>query len=264
MPELPDVAGFKQYLDATSLHQPIARTSVRAKDLLAGVSPRKLSAVMKGHALNATTRHGKFLFAKIDKNGWLVLHFGMTGELTYFEEPADEPQYAAVTWRFENGRHLSYISRRKLGRVGLTNDLDAFIAGESLGPDALSDEFDADRFVAALDGRTGLLKAALMNQSIMAGIGNVWADEILFQAGVHPEVSVNDLDKKELPDVYRVMRRVLRVGAEKGGTLEKLPRGYFLPHREGDGECPKCGGDIQTITVSGRTTHFCPKCQKKP
>jgi len=133
---------------------------------------------------------------------------------------------------------------------------------EKLGPDAMADEVDRERFIELLQGRRGAIKSTLMNQSILAGIGNVYSDEILFQAGIHPETPVDDLNAADLGRLYTTMRRVLRVTTEKQADIDRFPDGYLLPKRD-EGVCPKCRGDLQTLKVGGRTTVFCGRCQSR-
>jgi formamidopyrimidine-DNA glycosylase len=262
MPELPDVAGFKTYLDATALHQRIERTSIRDRRLTRGASPSAIARRLKGRALDETDRHGKFLFARTGDAGWLVLHFGMTGQLHYYHDDADEPDFARMVLDFANGRHLAYINQRRLGRIDFADDPDAFAEAEGLGPDALADDLDRAAFVERLAGRRGMIKPALMNQKVIAGIGNVYSDEILFQAGVHPETRVKELSERSLGDLFRVTRRVLRIASERLADVDRFPRGYLLPRR-GEGEpCPRCGHALEKVTVSGRTAIFCPHQQR--
>jgi len=264
MPELPDVARLKQYFDATSLHQRIRKSSVRDERIVEGVSRQRLYSRLKRAEFEQTTRHGKFLFAGLTGGEWLVLHFGMSGELHYFQEGNGLPEYTKVVFMFENGRSLAYVSRRMLGRVGLTDDLDAFLEAEDLGPDALAEDLTRERFRRALAGRRGALKPLLMSQSVVAGIGNIYADEILFQTRLRPEVRADRLSDEDVDRLYAAMRRVLRTAVRHGAEAPELPEGYLLPARDRDGPCPRCGGRLRTKTVSGRTAYYCPRCQKGP
>ena len=263
MPELPDVVGLKRYLDATSLHQEITRTRVHDDRLLEHTTKRQLAQQLAGAELEKSTRHGKYLFARISSGGWLLLHFGMTGDLKYYTKSDPAPEYAVVTLDFANGSHLAYINKRMIGKMGFVGDLEHYLAQQKLGPDALSEKLTAKKFVALLADRSGPIKARLMDQSLLAGIGNIYGDEILFQARLHPETDAAGLTEEEARRIYRTMRRVLRVAAGKGGDIDRLPRGYFLPHREKGLPCPRCQGEVAKITVGGRPTYYCPSCQKK-
>ncbi len=187
MPELPDVELFKRYLDRTSLRQTIQRVQVNDARILGDLPVERFAAALAGNRLEASRRHGKHLLVRLARSGWLTLHFGMTGGLSYFENLADDPPYDRIRLDFEGGRHLAYTNRRMLGRVGLADDADRFIEAEELGPDALDPAFDEAAFAAALAGRRRDVKSVLMDQALLAGIGNIYADEILFQARLHPK-----------------------------------------------------------------------------
>ncbi len=263
MPELPDVAGFKRYLDATSLHQTIRATKCLDDRFVKGVSRGALQRRLKGESLEGSCRRGKWLFVDLSRRGHLVLHFGMTGMLDY---AADDvlPGHTRLALFFDNGYRLAVISQRMIGRASYTDDPRAFAAEHELGPDALDDDLDAERFVEMMRGRRGSAKSALMNQSILAGIGNVYSDEILFQAGLHPNARLGNMDESDLRNLYKTMRRVLRVAAGKGGNGHKAPRGWLLGRRGPEAPCPRCGAEMDSATVNGRTAWFCPDCQSRP
>lgn len=263
MPELPDVAGFKTYLDSTALHQPIAKTTVQDERVLKGVSRQKLAARLKDNELKGTQRHGKFLFAEMADGGHLVFHFGMTGYLRYYHDGKATPDYARVILHFQNGRHLAYISKRMLGRVSLVEDLERFVKGQELGPDAMDDALDEEWFLEALQGRRGTVKSTLMDQSTIAGIGNVYADEILFQSGIHPATSVNELTEDEKRDLFRHVRDVMKRASGRPVQNKGFPDDFLLNQRREQNKCPRCGDQLSQVEVSGRSSYFCPNCQKK-
>jgi len=268
MPELPDVESYKRYLDATSLHLKIADVRISTAKVLRGVSGRKLKKALRGRCLDRTRRHGKHLFAELNDGNWLRLHFGMTGRLLYFKSLDDEPEHDRVRLDFENGYHLAFDDQRLFGQVGLIKDPDAFIATQGLGPDAMDPSLGQDAFLKLMNGRKGGIKSALIDQSLLAGIGNLYADEILFQAKLHPNASIEKLSPKTLRTLYTTMHRVLRVAIDRGAGSEELanqlPRGYLLRNREAGRPCPRCGGVIKTMKTAGRTTYYCPRCQRKP
>lgn len=263
MPELPDVQVFREYLDATSLHRGIEHVYVSADRVLSDVSASTLRRRMKGSRLASTRRHGKHLFTEIDSGGWLRLHFGMTGRLASYEdgEEASMPDHTRLRLDFEDGSHLAFVNRRRLGQIGFVSDPGAYVEDQGLGPDALSPEFDADALAAVLEGRRGALKATLMNQAYIAGIGNVYADEMLFQAGLHPESRAGALDRDRTEALHRAMRRVLEDAIE--ARVEDFPDHFLLPHRGPEGRCPKCGQTLERLDVSGRTTYLCPRDQSR-
>lgn len=260
MPELPDVEVFKRYLDATALHQEIAGVDVADAGILAGVSARSLAGRLSGRPLEKTRRHGKHLFARAGSAGWLRLHFGMSGFLRYYKRDEQRPDHVRVAITFTNGYRLAYDCRRRLGEVGWVSSPQAFVQATGLGPDALAD-LDARRFRELAAGRRGMIKGALMDQDFIAGIGNVVADEILFQARIHPRMPVADFSADDLNRLFRTMTGVLQAAIEAKADPQKMPEDYLTPRRGGKGTCPRCGAGLERIAVSGRRGYICPHCQ---
>jgi formamidopyrimidine-DNA glycosylase len=260
MPELPDVETYKRYLDATSLHKKIRRAEVTDSRILQGVSARRLAGELKGRRLGPSRRHGKYLFVRFAPSRWLVLHFGMTGDLSYYKEGRDAPEHARLVLAFSNGYRLAYISQRLLGKVALAGDPGEYIEGKGLGPDALA--LDLRGFREALGKRAGA-KSALMNQRRIAGIGNVYSDEVLYLAGVHPRKAAGSLTGEQTRELHRAMRHVLETAVRKKADPERMPRGWLLHLRgvEG-GKCPRCGGQIRSVKAAGRTAWYCPSHQR--
>lgn len=263
MPELPDVQVYKEYLDATSLHQRIAGVDVRRDEVLGEVSARSLQQRLTGRALELTRRHGKHLLVRVSDQGWLAFHFGMTAYPDY-SSAKDPPEHTRVLFRFDNGFHLAYVSQRMIGKVDWTDDPGEFITQQRLGVDALDDALDAKRFRELIGRKRGSIKSALMNQETIAGLGNIYTDEILFQAGVHPRSAASDIDPPTLTEIHRQMQRVLRSAIKARAQPERMPKGFLTPHRGADdAACPRCGKPLEKLKVSGRTAYFCPKCQTK-
>ena len=267
MPELPDVEVFKRLFDQHALAKTIHQVIIKDARILSGVNQHRFVDEIAGWRFEQTRRHGKHLFAKLHNDCWLAMHFGMSGGLSFFETPAEEPPYTRVRFDFANGNHLAYTSRRMLGRLGLTADVAAFIRDRGLGPDALDPRLDMAAFSIALKGHRTTLKALLINQSVIAGIGNIFADEILFQAGLDPHLRVQDLTPSERQSLFQSMKAVLetavacQAGAEQ--FLERLPHDYLLPHRRGGGHCPRCQGLLSVAKIGGRSSYFCPRCQRR-
>jgi formamidopyrimidine-DNA glycosylase len=261
MPELPDVETKRRYLQSTALHKKIDKVEVRSELVLEEISPGKLEQGVEGHRMESTRRHGKHLFVNLDHDGWLRLHFGMTGDLQYFKGLEKEPEYTLILLSLDNGYHLAYVNTRKLGHVGLLDDVDAFIAKKGLGPDAL--EIDFDTFCGLVGGKNAMIKSTLMNQEIIAGIGNVYSDEIAFQARVHPRAQIDQMDKETLRRIYDAMCEVLETAIEHQAIPEDLPKTYLITHRHPGGECPVCGGEVKKIQVAGRSGYYCPTCQQE-
>lgn len=150
---------------------------------------------------------------------------------------------------------------RKFGQIGLVDDVEAFVEAEGLGPDA--QELDLDGFRERLAGRRGTIKGTLMNQQVIAGLGNEYTDEILFQAGLHPRTPVEALDDEALERVYEIMREVIEKAVEARIDPDRMPDSFLLPHREEGTACPRCGRPLEKIEVVGRPTYLCPHEQQK-
>ena len=263
MPELPDVEVFRRYFNEKARNRKIANVKVNDPDMLVHVSPQKLAENLVGRTFISGERHGKHLMARLDSDSWLVLHFGMTGFLHYFETQDEDTPYEKLKIGFEKGDCLVYDCRRRLGRIALVDDIDGFIREKKLGPDPLEESFDLSVFVEAVGGKRGTIKGTLMNQSVVSGIGNVYSDEILFQAGIDPSTNTGDLDEKDFETIYHAMARVLDTAIDRNADPEKFPDDFLLAHRQTDGKCPKCGSELVKRKVAGRSAHMCPKCQKK-
>jgi formamidopyrimidine-DNA glycosylase len=262
MPELPDVEVFRQYMNSTALHQKIANVAVKDESLLGEASSRLLQMRLKGREFESTLRHGKYLFAKTDHEEWLVLHFGMTGFLKYFKNSEEAPEHIRMQIDFKNDYHLAYDCQRKLGLIDLTEDYKEFIKQKELGIDPFREELDFTLFKEMMQGRRGSVKSSLMNQQLMAGVGNVYSDEILFHAKIHPESTVKGLSEEQLKTIFMKMKEVLETAIDKNVEPGEFPESFLLTHRGPGEKCPLCGGKIEKSTVSGRSSYYCPDHQK--
>jgi formamidopyrimidine-DNA glycosylase len=260
MPELPDVEIFKQYLDATSLHKKIESAKVTDKRILQSVSQNRLTNALKGKTFHSTRRHGKYLFVELNNKTFLVLHFGMTGFLKYFKKMDRQPDHPRLLIEFANGYHLAYDCQRMLGQVSLTKEVEEFIKANDLGMDAMDVDLENLRDVLVTSRAT--VKSALMNQKLLAGIGNVYSDEILFQAQVHPKTKANRLSEEQLERILSHTRKVLKTAIDCRADPEKMPKSYILPQRHSEGKCPRCEREIAKEKISGRSAYFCPQCQR--
>jgi formamidopyrimidine-DNA glycosylase len=261
MPEMPDVETFKRYLDATSLHQRIDEVDVRSRHILKDVSARELVRGLKGRCFESSCRHGKHLFVRADGELWLRLHFGMTGSLQYFKHEEEAPQHTRVLFVFTNKYRLAFDDQRKFGEVGLLKDIDGFLKKRELGPDALA--IDLAQFKEIIGKHRGAVKSILLNQKSIAGIGNIYADEILFRAHTHPATEITRLGDKILAKLFRAMRYVLDKAIDAKADVNQMPKSWLLPHRGKGGKCPRCGCKLKSVTVGGRTSWFCAHCQKR-
>jgi DNA-formamidopyrimidine glycosylase len=259
MPELPDVEMFRRYLDSKALHQRIHFVQVEDDAVLDGVTAKSLQVRLKGHEFKSTRRHGKNVFIAITgRDEYLRLHFGMTGGLTFLTDSSPPPRHTRVLFHF-NGHQLAFLDQRKLGAIGLVAAIGDFIGEKKLGPDAL--EISDSQFRARLGGRCGGIKPALMDQQLVAGLGNVYADELLFHARTHPKASIETLNRAGLKKIYCEMQTVLKKAIECRADIDRLPRSWMLPHRGRDSKCPRCAHAWERIKAAGRTTYLCPNCQ---
>jgi formamidopyrimidine-DNA glycosylase len=237
VPELPDVEVLKRYFDSTALHQKIEEVKASSKQVLKGVSSSGLEKEIKGRSFSYTDRYGKYLFAYLDGDkAILLLHFGMTGFLKYFKAFEKEPPHNRLLITFKNGYHLACDSQRKLGQIRLIEDRQEFIEKQELGQDAMGISFPD--FRDRLSDSRASIKSALMNQQILAGIGNIYSDRILFQTGLHPGKKAQALDENRLKTLYDAMKDVLEKPIELRADPDKFPRSFIIPHRSGDGKCP--------------------------
>lgn len=259
MPELPEVEIYSRYFAAHALDQKIRRIDVRDPRIL-GVREDALERVLRGRTFRGVHRHGKHLFADAGKQ-WLHLHFGMSGDLAYYRDVAEEPRFARVVFDFTNGAHLAFEDMRLFGVVDVTPSPGDYIREHHLGPDPLEDAFTLKRFREIVATRRGAVKALLMSQDIIAGVGNLYADETLYGTGIHPRRPVNALASKEVASIYSTMRRILRDVIALKARGASYPPKYLIPNRDEGERCPRCGGTIKRTVVFGRTTYFCGKHQ---
>ncbi|HOI70647.1 MAG TPA: DNA-formamidopyrimidine glycosylase family protein [Methanobacterium sp.] len=257
MPELPSVEIFKKYFDSTSLNKEIDNVEVQNPEILINTTPEFLNNKLEGHEFKGSWRYGKYLFIDLDNSYYLVLHFGMNGYLKYFQE--DSSPYIRLQVEFTNGYKLGFDDIRKFGKAWLISDPIKFIQEKNLGPDALEINFKS--FKTLFKKKTGQIKPILMNQNFIAGIGNLYADEILYQSRIHPLSKANKLDKAKLYKLFQEMQWVLNKAIEYQDKIDSLPSSFLLPHRNLNGKCPK-GEALNIIKVGGRTTYFCPERQK--
>ena len=263
MPELPEVEVFRQNFNSTALNKKIANVQVLDEGILENISSRSFQTRLKGVTFQATHRHGKYLFIELDTEETLMVHFGMTGNLKYYKKGEEVPEYSRIIFNLDNGYNLSYVCPRKLGRVGLVEDEADFIEDNKLGPDTYSDNFKWEDFKKIMKGKRGGIKTTLMNQKLMAGIGNIYSDEILFHSNIYPFTDVDELEEKELKTVFEKMKLVFDQAIKAEAKKENIPGDFLLLKRRDDEECPICGGRIKHEKYSGRSSYYCESHQKK-
>jgi formamidopyrimidine-DNA glycosylase len=287
MPELPEVEtvriGLQQFLPGKHI-QSIAYDWPKSFPN----TNADVEAFVRGAAIMAVRRRAKVLLIDLDSSYTFVIHLKMTGQMVYHSGTnhfgAGHPNASLVaslpdkttrvTWTFSDGSKLFFNDQRKFGWVRLlptveVENLDFF---QKVGPEPLAADFTAKDFVERLHRRAKSgIKAVLLDQTVVAGIGNIYADESLWGAKIHPETKVQNISPAQLKKLYSSLQTVLRLSIEKGGSTDRNyvnaegKRGSYLSfahvfRREGQ-PCPRCGTTITKIRVAGRGTHICTTCQ---
>ncbi|GAA1138005.1 Fpg/Nei family DNA glycosylase [Nocardioides aquiterrae] len=259
MPELPDVEVFRRTLAHSSLHREITGVEVADPMVLEDVSAADLERELTGSQLTATTRHGKHLYVRRDAGPALALHFGMTAYLEPDAADAPEPDHARVTLLFEGDRRLVFVDQRRFGRITLVDDPARDVEERGLGPDALA--IDRPGLHDRLEVSRGGLAATLMDQSVVAGIGNIYSDEVLFHARLDPRMRASTVTDREVARLHHQLRRVLERAIEAHARPEAMPAGWLIHAREDGAPCPRGNGTVRPYSVAGRTAYWCPECQ---
>ncbi|MDR9501123.1 MAG: DNA-formamidopyrimidine glycosylase family protein [Desulfurivibrionaceae bacterium] len=261
MPELPDVEIFRRYFNRTALHKKIASLEVESAKVLEGVGIKELQERLQGVSFTDSARHGKHMFASLSDGGWLRFHFGMTGFFKYYKNAAAAPGHPRLICTFDNGYNLAWDSQRLLGRISLVRSPEEYVKENHLGPDAL--EISKKDFCTRLQKKKGMIKTALMAQNVVAGLGNVYSDEVLFQSRLHPQTKTGALATEKLGQIHETMQEVLQSVIDSGIHPEEMPDRLLTAHRGRDNACPVCRAELEKIKISGRTGYLCPRCQKK-
>ena len=258
MPELPDVEGFRRVLADHAVGRRIERVEVSDAGILRGVTAGDLDAELRDHRFSAPGRHGKWLIAGTS-GPTVLMHFGMTGGLRWVNLGAPGGRFDRVSFVTPDGE-LRFEDMRKLQGITLARDDDdvrKVIGG--LGPDALSVR-SAD-FAHLVEDRRGAIKAVLIDQAVIAGLGNRLADEILWQARINPRRPARDLSHTEQRALHAQMRRVLRA-CLTASRVPPLPSWLTGVRDDPAARCPRCGTPLRRSTIGGRTTLWCPRCQE--
>lgn len=224
--------------------------------ILRNAAADDLDRALRGHGFEEPERHGKWLLAWTTGPAVLI-HFGMTGELIPADGPGGRHRHDRVIFELDRGE-LRYRNMRKLGGLWLAHDRgEAGAVMGPLGPDALV--LDRRSFRDVMARRRGRVKAALMDQRLLAGIGNLLADEALWRAGIHPARRIEELGPEERERLFEAIRAVVRTSVDR---FDHLPSGWLI-HVRGrpDAACPRCRTPLGRTVVGGRTTYFCPRHQ---
>jgi formamidopyrimidine-DNA glycosylase len=258
VPELPDVEGFRRVLSDHAVGRRIRRVDVLDEGVLRGVSINTLQRALHGRKFGPPWRHGKYLIVPIiSSRKAVLLHFGMTGSLHW---ATTRHRHDRIVFWFGDGE-LSYRDMRKLHGLRLAHSQDDVrrVLAE-LGPDAA--ELSLAELRDQLNGLRRQVKPALVDQIIVAGLGNLLADEILWRARIHPRRSCAQLEPEDVARLHARMRTVLRQSIPQGRVP---PRKTWLTGRrdEKSGSCPRCGTTLAHGRVGGRGTTWCPQCQPR-
>ena len=261
MPESPDVEAILKYLRVTSLYKTIDNIQIFDIRIIKG-DRNYFKNDLIGCSFQEAKRRGKFIMVKLDSAKYLIFHFGMTGNLKYFRNKIYMPPYTRILFSFQNGHNLAYISQRMLGGIWLTPFPERLPTIALMGPEPLAPDFSLDIFLKRLKNKSKTIKTLLMDQKFLAGIGNLYADEILFQAKILPYRKAKDLNKRERIRLYKKIKEVLKEANKVNAAVWKLKRKFIIPHRYEDNICPKCGNKLKSIKIGNRTSFFCSHCQK--
>lgn len=257
MPELPDVEGFRRELARSLPGRTVRRVDTRDPGVLRNTTPRALSRNLVGHRFDEPRRHGKWLILPTD-GPVLLVHSGMTGHPHYATGGAAEQGYERLVITLDRGE-LRYADLRKLRGVWLLpTDRDIVDVTGPQGRDAF--DLGLRDFRAALSGRRGRLKPTLMDQAVIAGLGNLLVDEICWQARLHPASAVAELSAEDVRRLHSTMNRVVRT-AVRHARVPGLPRWLTGARDAPDPSCPRCGTRLRRGRLGGRSTVWCPRCQ---
>ncbi|MBI3939675.1 MAG: hypothetical protein HY315_02470 [Acidobacteria bacterium] len=271
MPELPEVETYRCYFRRLAVGKPIRGVIVSDRRIFPDWSGGQLRHRLVGRTFTRTERRGKYLIAYLDARrdaasgtkagACMVIHFGMTGSLQFSRSGLRQPPYSRAAFRFDHGA-LHFVDSRRFGGIWWVADLTELDRIRILGADPLSEINGPDAMSEIVRRSSQPIKQALMNQRLIAGIGNLYADEILFQSRIHPRRRPASLKRVEWERIFHSMKEVLREAIRLCSQMERYPDSYLLPHRGRDGQCPRCGAVLKTLRQGQRTTYYCRTCQK--
>lgn len=273
MPELPEVETVRRQLAAVLPGRRIKGVDVRLARILRNIAPEALQERIIGRRFTGVDRRGKFLILHLDDGARLIVHLRMTGRMTVARAGDPEWPYTRVVVSLDGGSELRFSDVRTFGTWHYAGDTGGEPPGlAAMGVEPLSDGFTPDTLAGVLAGRRAPVKAVLLDQRRIAGIGNIYADEALFRAGIDPARPAGSLSAEEVTRLHEKIREVLQASLEKGGTTVRdyvngrgVP-GEFQKYLEVYGRagqpCRRCGTQLVKRKVAGRGTHVCPRCQR--
>ena len=274
MPEMPEVEIIRRSLIDKVSGRRIEEVEFLLSRLVKWPSAGEFQAVLTSKTIVNLTRHGKYLLFHLDNKQIMVIHLRMTGRLSYISPGMETDKFTRIIFKLDNGDRLLYSDSRTLGTLYLLAPEELWrISGlANMGPEPLSAEFSLAYLTDMLKRRHGNIKAVLLNQKYIGGLGNIYVDESMALAGIHPERIASSLIDSEIKLLFDAINKVIEDGIMHGGTT-------FRDYRDGNGNsgshqhhltvygrkaapCLTCGTLIVWKTVAGRGTHFCPDCQK--
>lgn len=271
MPELPEVETISRCLrqgtpDSPSiLHRKIIGTELLWLRTLVTPDFIEFQRRIQGQTVEGVSRRGKFLVLPLSRDT-LIIHLRMSGDINIMPDSTPKAQHDRLILYMDGGLRLAFNDARKFGRAWLVSD-PGVVLGD-LGPEPFDPAFTAEVLYQQLQGRKRLLKPLLLDQTFIAGLGNIYADEALHSARLHPLALSQDLTFTEAERLWGSIRQVLEEGIRRNGaTIDWVYRGgdfqnYFRVYRRTGEACPNCGTPIERIVVGQRSTHYCPQCQK--
>jgi formamidopyrimidine-DNA glycosylase len=272
MPELPEVETIRRDLAPLVTGRTItgAWVSPDAPRLVQMMPPDEFTRLLAGRRIEDVGRRGKYLIFNLDGGLMWVVHLRMTGRLQHHRGGCPEENYLRAGFTLDDGSSLCFVDLRKFGMMWLVDDWS--LVNAKLGPEPLEDGFDRAAFRALLKRRGAPIKAVLLDQTVLAGIGNIYADEALFAACIHPKRAARTLSRAAAARLHESIRDVLRAALGHRGSsfrdfVDALGRegGYQLNvkvFRRTGQPCYRCGAEVRRIKLAGRSTHFCPNCQR--
>ena len=277
MPELPEVETYVRALEPILTGKTVLKAEVRWPRTIADPDAASFAELVRGRIFASFGRRGKYILLGLDSGETLVVHLRMTGELRVHPTPTPDPRSAAapadkhthVLFDLDTGEQLRYRDTRKFGRIWLVEDIESVVG--KLGPEPLDENFIPQTLAKTLAGRKANIKALLLNQSILAGVGNIYADEALFRARIDPRRAGGSLAPEEIERLHLALRDVLQAGIEaQGSSVQNYapPTGakggfqeQFQVFRRSGEPCFSCGTPISRTVLAQRSTHFCTVCQ---
>jgi formamidopyrimidine-DNA glycosylase len=273
MPELPEVETVRTSLEPRLVGRRFDDVEILDSRLTRPVDPAAVAAELTGERVAVVDRRGKYLIVRFESGLVLLIHLRMTGTLAHSRNGAAAKSHVRAVVRLDDGSDVTYRDVRRFGTwlVLREDELDSYLAAR-LGFEPLERGFSASKLAERLAGRRAPIKAALLDQRTLAGVGNIYADEALWRARIDPRRAAGELDVPETRALHRGIRRALEAGiARRGATLRdyRTPDGsagemqheFKVYGRDGE-PCPRCGTPIEKTRVGGRGTWFCPSCQR--